>query len=240
MQSQMHLDDLTLNAYVDGQLVAEQEREILAAMEHDAGVRERVCRLRRAKDWMRTGFADAMPPSPQDVTPIPRSFRIGNSVAASLMALALLCGGALFGYTIADRQPNVPQPLAQQQNFDRVLLHLDKSGDDNFAAVLDYAEKFLASHAARGAEVEVVANAGGIDLMRQGGSPYAERVRALQQKYANLQFIACANAIRNLRREGVDVSLLNGVHGGETAVDHIVARLQQGWRYVKVSDLPGI
>ncbi len=239
MQSQMQLDDLTLNAYVDGQLVAEQEREILAAMEHDAGVRERICRLRRAKDWMRTGFADAMPPAALEGNkPMRRSFRLGGGIAASLMALALLCGGGLFGYSIGERQPNDPQTLVQ--NADHVLLHLDKSGSENFDAVLDYAEKFLAAHAARGAEVEVVANAGGIDLMRQGGSPYAERVRALQQQYNNLHFIACANAIRNLRKQGVDVSLLRGVHGGETAVDHIVSRLQQGWRYVKVSDLPEI
>jgi intracellular sulfur oxidation DsrE/DsrF family protein len=88
--------------------------------------------------------------------------------------------------------------------------------------------------------VEVVANAGGVDLMRADKSPFVQRVRALQQQYSNLHFIACANAIRNLRHNGVDVSLLDGVQSGETAVDHIVDRLQHGWRYVKVSDLPGI
>ncbi len=236
MQSRIPLDDLTLNSYVDGQLTAEQEREILAAMEHDVAVREQICKLRRAKDWMRTGFADAVPPTPP-ATKLRRPFYVGNGIAASLMALALTTGGALLGYTCAERQAPA---LAQQQDSNHVLLHLDKSGADNFAAVLDYAEKFLAEHAARGVEVEVVANAGGIDLMRTGGSPYNARVMALQHQYQNLHFIACANAIRNLRKEGVDVSMLNGVHSGETAVDHIVSRLQQGWRYVKVSDLPGI
>jgi intracellular sulfur oxidation DsrE/DsrF family protein len=51
---------------------------------------------------------------------------------------------------------------------------------------------------------------------------------------------ACANAIRNLRKQGVPVTVLNNVNAGETAVDHIIKRLRSGWNYVKVSDLPGI
>lgn len=238
MQSPKDLDELTLNAYVDGQLDAEQERLVLAAMERDGEVRDQVCRLRRAKDWMRTGFADAVPPTPPAVGRVhrPLSFS-GFGVAASLMALALATGGALVGYVCAERQ--APPMLAQQQDDNHILLHLDEAGKDKFAAVLDYAEKFLADHAARGAQVEVVANAAGIDLMRADKSPFAQRVEALQKEYRNLHFIACANAIRNLRNEGVKVTMLRGVHSGETAIDHIVDRLQHGWRYVKVSDLPG-
>jgi len=237
MQSPVELDELTLNAYVDGQLDAQQERQVLSAMEHDAAVREQVCRLRRAKDWMRTGFADAMPLTPPAATRVRGSIRPGFGAAASLIALALASAGALVGYEYAEHQAPV---YAQQEDNNRIVLHLDDSGTEKFAAVLDYAETFLAEHAARGVEVEVVANASGIDLMRAGGSPFADRVEALRHQYRNLHFIACANAIRNLRKEGVEVTLLDGVHSGETAIDHIVDRLQQGWRYVKVSDLPGI
>jgi intracellular sulfur oxidation DsrE/DsrF family protein len=206
-------------------------------MQDDVAVREQVCRLRRAKDWMRTGFADAMPPSPPRAGKLRTGFRPGHGVAASLMALVLASGGALIGYTCAERGAPL---VAQQQESGNILLHLDQSDPARFAAVLDYAEAFLAERAAGGARVEVVANAGGIDLLRSGGSVYTDRVLSLQRKYGNLQFIACANAIRNLRNQGDDISLLNGVHGGETAVDHIVGRLQQGWRYVKISELPGI
>jgi intracellular sulfur oxidation DsrE/DsrF family protein len=236
MQSRMVPDELTLNAYVDGELDTEQERRVLSAMECDPQVREQVCTLRRAKDWMRTGFVDAVPPRPPTAK-IRMPFSPGYGLAASLVALALAFGGALVGYVCAERQATV---VAQQQDSDHILLHLDESGSDRFAAVLDYAEKFLAEHAARGVEVEVVANAGGIDLMRADRSPFAQRVRALQQEYRNLHFIACANAIRNLRSEGEKVKMLDGVRSGESAVDHIVDRLQHGWRYVKVSDLPGI
>ena len=52
MKADTQLDDLTLNAYVDGQLEPEIERVVLIAMRDDPEVREQVCRLRRAKDWM--------------------------------------------------------------------------------------------------------------------------------------------------------------------------------------------
>jgi intracellular sulfur oxidation DsrE/DsrF family protein len=236
MQPHGDLEQLTLHAFVDQQLAPEQGICVLAAMEADPAVREQICRLRRAKDWMRTGFADAQSQY-TGVGPKPRRNRLGLAVAASLMALAFATGGALVGYGWGERQPPL---LGWHEDPQHILLHLDDSRPATFAAVLDYAEAFLADQGARGNEVDVVANAGGIDLMRAGGSPYAERVKQLSQRYHNLHFIACANAIRNLRKQGVQVTVLNEVNAGETAVDHIVKRLRSGWSYIKVSDLPGI
>jgi len=236
MQSHSDLEQLTLNAFVDRQLDPEQERSVLAAMEIDPAVYEEVCQLRRAKDWMRSGFADARSRHAR-ASAMPRRRRFGLSIAASLLALTFATGGGLIGYICGERQAPI---LARQDDPQHILLHLDESAPATFAAVLDYAEAFLAEPRPRGAEVEVVANAGGVDLLRAGGSPYEERVRSLSRRYQNLHFIACANAIRNLRRLGVQVTVLDNVNAGETAVDHIVRRLRDGWSYVKVSDLPGI
>jgi intracellular sulfur oxidation DsrE/DsrF family protein len=230
------LEQLTLNAFVDRQLDAEQERSVLAAMESDPAVRDQVGRLRRAKDWMRTGFADAQSRNPTASSRPPRR-RFSLSIAASLIALTFATGGGLIGYICGERELPL---LGRQENPQHILLHLDESTPETFAAVLDYAESFLAEHRAHGAEVEVVANASGVDLMRVGGSPYEERVRSLSRRYHNLHFIACANAIRNLRKQGVQVTVLDPVNAGETAVDHIVRRIRNGWSYVKVSDVPGI
>jgi intracellular sulfur oxidation DsrE/DsrF family protein len=154
-----------------------------------------------------------------------------------LIALTFATGGGLIGYVLGDHRSPL---VAQAENPQHILLHIDESTPETFATVLDYAEEFLAQHRARGAEVEVVANAGGVDLMRVGGSPYEERVRALSRRYQNLHFLACANAIRNLRKQGVQVTVLDHVNAGESAVDHIVGRIRSGWKYVKASDLPGV
>ena len=107
-------------------------------------------------------------------------------------------------------------------------------------AVLDYAENFLAENLELGTQVEVVANSGGVDLMRSGVSPFEYRVRALSEQYSNLHFVACMNSLRNLRRTGIEPVMLDDVHTGTTAVDHVVKRLQDGWTYRKVDNLKDI
>ena len=74
-----------------------------------------------------------------------------------------------------------------------------------------------------------MANTNGIDQVTSGVSPYEARVRAMMQQYANLQFIACANSIRQLRNRGSDALMITDVHRNSTALDHMVARLRDGW-----------
>lgn len=240
MHTQYELDDLTLNAYVDGQLDTEMERCVLRSMDGDPRIREQIYRLRRAKDWMRSGFCDAEPT--RHVLDTRGGFRQrwGAGIAASLLACLIGAGGALVGYQVADNDAQVSKQLALHGDPTRVLLHLDESQPERFEAVLDYAETLLKDGERSGVQVEVIANAGGIELMRVGGSPYEERVKTLKRHYHNLQFIACANAIRHLESDGLDAALIDDVHTGATAVDHIVQRLQEGWTYRKVEKLPGI
>ena len=237
MKTYTDLDELTLNAYVDGQLDPEMERVVLGAMQNDPDIREQVCQLRRTKDWMRTGFADAQP----DDRPVPRNksrfSRLGTGIAASLVAIAIGIGGGILGYVCAERDNVV---AAWQQDPMRIVLHIDDSEPAHFQTVLDYAENFLEENRDRGTEVEVVANSGGIDLMRSGISPYEARVKALSKQYSNLHFVACMNSLRNLRRAGINPVMFDDVHTGTTAVDHIVKRLRDGWTYRKIDSLEDI
>jgi len=232
------LNELTLNAYVDGQLDTELERTVLSAMESDPEIREQVCQLRRAKDWMRTGFADAQPGD----QPLPRYKKHWNrlqaGMAASIVALAIGLGSGLLGYVFAEREA-ATQLAAGLGHEDpgKVLLHLSDAEPEHFQAVLDYAENFLEENQGHDVMVEVIANSGGVDLMREGVSPFEARVRQLSDKYSNLQFVACMNALRNIRREGIEPVLIDDVHAGTTAVDHVVKRLREGWTYRKVNNL---
>jgi anti-sigma factor RsiW len=53
------LDDQALGSFVDGLLDAAHTGKIIKAMEDDLEIRERVYQLRRTKDLMKLGFADA-------------------------------------------------------------------------------------------------------------------------------------------------------------------------------------
>jgi intracellular sulfur oxidation DsrE/DsrF family protein len=103
-------------------------------------------------------------------------------------------------------------------------------------AALDYAEQLLASNSQRHQDfrLEVVANDGGIELLRRDTSPFPQRIEALLSRYDNISFLACANALRKLRERGVEVELLPGTRSDHTAIDEIIERLEGGWRYLKV------
>jgi intracellular sulfur oxidation DsrE/DsrF family protein len=93
---------------------------------------------------------------------------------------------------------------------------LDESQPERFRAVLDYAERFLRRHSEAGTQVEVVANATGIDLVTGGVSHCETRVRTMMQPYPNLHFIACVNSIRELRARGLEALLPTDLHSGTT------------------------
>jgi intracellular sulfur oxidation DsrE/DsrF family protein len=237
MVSNDDIDETTLHAYVDRQLDPELQQAVLHAMQSDARVRQRVGQLRMTKDWMRAGF----PVSP--VQPVAQArcsslwHKAGTALVASVIALAVGISSGVLGYLYADRGVIAG---AVQDQAQRIVLHLDESKPERFRAVLDYAEQFLRQHSTSGAQVEVVANANGIDLVTSGVSPYEARVRAMMQQHPNLHFIACANSIRQLRARGLEALMLTDVHSSSTALDHIVARLRDGWSYRKIDDLSAI
>jgi intracellular sulfur oxidation DsrE/DsrF family protein len=231
------INETTLNAYVDRQLDPELQQAILRAIHSDARIRQRVGQLRMTKDWMRTGFAASRA---KTVAP-PRYrgawHRAGAAVSAAVMVLAVGFSSGVLGYLCADK--GVFGGAVQDQP-QRIVLHLDQSQPERFRAVLDYAEQFLRQYSEAGAQVEVVANANGIDLVTSGVSPYEKRVRTMMRQYPNLHFIACANSIRQLRKRGSEALMITDVHSSSTALDHIVSRLRDGWSYRKIDDLGAI
>lgn len=62
MQYNDHIDDQMLGAFVDGELDTAGRGQVLDAMENDQIIRERVYKLRRAKDLMKLGFDNMRAP----------------------------------------------------------------------------------------------------------------------------------------------------------------------------------
>jgi hypothetical protein len=123
---------------------------------------------------------------------------------------------------------------------ERVVLHISDGNPAQFEAALQYAVDFLEQHPESGSRVELIANAGGLNMMRAGVSPYEERIGLLLAANPKLNLLACANAIANLRKVGIKPGIIADIETGETAIDHIVARLQAGWSYVRADALPNI
>ncbi len=63
---------------------------------------------------------------------------------------------------------------------------------------------------------------------------FQPQIRALLEKYDNVKFLACANAIKHLQDKGIDVELLPEVGIAPSALKQIIQRMQQDWQYIKV------
>ncbi len=97
-----------------------------------------------------------------------------------------------------------------------------------------YSARFAAQDSGRTIEVELVANRGGLKMLRSDTSPHADRIARLRAEHPNLALIACGQTIERLRDSGVEVRLLPGTRVVSSALDQIVTRMSEGWNYVRI------
>lgn len=243
------ISDEHLNAFVDGQLDVDEKSRILGTINGDDDLGRRACELRRLRELVQHAYET--PPPPPHRSPIDARLPVWRqAIAASLL---LLLGGAM-GW-IGHAQQKLPLNMnamyldeekafqtasiaqAPVQGERKILLHISSSEPDKLEHALDTAEQLLSTYQQmrRPIELELVANAGGLDLLRADVSPFADRIRNLQRKYDNLTFLACQTAIDRLRRERhITPDLLPEALVTPNALDEILNRLQQGWMYISI------
>jgi intracellular sulfur oxidation DsrE/DsrF family protein len=224
-----------LHAYVDGELSQPEKRRLLVRMENDETLRERVCDLRNTKEWVKFSFGGETAPT--------RSLPGGHErlwstpvlrVAASFLLALLAFGAGWFGHSV---QGQAPQRLAletSKADMHHVILHISESDEGRFTAVLDKAEQILQQYQHPGVQVDVLANAGGLDLMRTTSSRHTDSIKRMIAGYENVRFIACGLGLKKLQEGGLDPTLIQGVYADQSAADHLIQRLTEGWTYIKI------
>ena len=118
----------------------------------------------------------------------------------------------------------------------KLMLHISSSNIETLDKALKQAESLLLQYEKQNKplELEVIANSGGVDLLRVAKTPYAKKVLALQKRFKHIQFVACFNTLNRLAANGEDVKLLPGVTADMPVVDKIIGQIQHGWTYVKI------
>ena len=238
MKKSDNIDEVMLGAFVDGELDTDNCKTIIEAMDEDDILRDRVYDLRKTKELMKLSFGDISTPktSPVSFTKPLRSQCI-TRIAAVFTALAIGLSAGFTGYKYCTHEGYVPAQsslaeLAKTQG-ERIIVHIDESDPSKFETTLAYTEHFLNEHRESGkARIEVVANAGGIDLLREG-YPLNDKVMRMMDEYDNVTFIACTNAINKLRAQGLDPTMIENVDTEKAVLTHIINRLRTGWTYVK-------
>lgn len=249
MSNDHPISDEHLNAFVDGQLDTDEKSRVLSAINADESLSRRACELRRLNDLVQHAYDD-MPLAPRGHA----SAAMGMGWRQVLVTVLLLAiGGTIGWYSHAGQHPVADlraMYLDQEKAFQtaeldqapvrgerKILLHLSSDAPEKLEQTLNTAEQLLASYREQRqpVEIEVVANAGGLELLRADVSPFADRVRELQRKYDNLTFLACQTAMNRLRREQhITPDLLPEALITPNALEEILNRLQQGWMYVSV------
>lgn len=240
----MHRDPISedhLNALLDNELDTAEREFLLQEIRADKTNAQRYCELRQMKDLVTLAYQDVSTTRRQLPVLVPRLRQYGLSVAgvvAAMMLAVVSTVGIMRAQPVQFATPiqTLAQLDAAHTPSNKILLHVSSLDAQRVNAALDAAEMLVSVPrvAAAGVQVEIVANADGLGVLRQG-SPYADRIRALARKHDNLQFSACANTkhLAHLQ-SGKEVSLLPEAQEVPNALDQIVKRLANGWLYVKV------
>ena len=244
-QSEKFSDEF-LNAFIDGELDDAERERLLDILRRDEALNARVCDLQKVRELLQHAYRQ--PPEPARRRPDPRRDRLsrfGAGIAASvILGLGVAVGWTLHGQQqpqgglldIAQSMQLDPRQTAAQSTW-RVVLHVTTADPYRLKTVLDEAEDLLRQRVASAGNVavDILANGRGLDLLRADTSPFAQRIRELQERYDNLAFKACQNAINRLRLEkNIEVILLPEAQVVPTAIGEVIRRQREGWAYVQI------
>jgi len=229
-----------LNAFLDGELTADERAHVMTLLESDPAFKARACEMRTLKEMVKGAYGE-VPVAPGRIRR-PTFYGVPQALAAGvLLALGLGAGWMARDFSASpsgyDRLAGLPAgyqaiALSEQVDSGKIILHLDSGEPGRLGNVLDLAEKLLDRQPS--ARIEIVANSYGLDLLRADVTPLRERIEGMARRHANLSFVACGQTVARLKREGVRVNLLPVAHTASSAINEIMTRMGQGWVYVKV------
>ena len=234
MKKDEHFSEEQLNAFVDGELDPEEKSRLYNESAHSPELDQRLCQLRKLKELVGHAYDDVPPANRPGGPPLRRSGPFGRALVAGV----LLAIGATAGYLghglNSTETAGKPSATAQiQEQADNYLLHIVSGDPAQMQSALAHA-RYLLESADDGElrRVEIVANERGLDLLRSDVTPFAEEIRTLQEN--DVVFYACARSIQRLEEKGVRVILVPDIRQDYTALDRVVMRMQDGWKYEKI------
>lgn len=237
--------DEFLNAYLDGELAEEDRERLLADAASNDVLKARLARLHKTRQLLRGAYQDLPTPG---ALPAPRRRPFDHATIATLLVAGVAVLAITFGLGWASHSASRPyntlvdiaqtvQHNTADANAVRLLLHVTTGDAKKLSTVLEETELLLQEYGDRSADVQVqiLTNGAGLNLVRADVSPVAAQVRALKQRYGNVNFLACKNAIERLQRERhLHVKLLPEAQEVPSALGEIIRRQTQGWTYVRI------
>jgi intracellular sulfur oxidation DsrE/DsrF family protein len=235
MKKDEHYSEEQLNAFVDGELDPEEKSRVYNESERSPDLDQRLCRQRKIKDLVQHAYKSVPPPSRSGGTPLTRTGFLGRTIAAGFLILIGLSAGIFAHQYLDQRQIDTSSATATLpvQEVNKYLLHVVSGEPEQMLAALEHATYLLESASSGEVrQVEIVANERGLNLLRSDVTPFAREIAKLQEN--DVVFYACSRTIERLEEKGVTVQLVPLTNPNYTALDRVVARMQEGWKYEKI------
>jgi hypothetical protein len=143
-----------------------------------------------------------------------------------LALAAVLCTTGLAG----------PARAQAVDGFHQLVLYISEADMAKMNDVLDIAANVSRHYSGIGEEVEIeiVAYAEGLHMLRADTSPVKQRLGNFMQSMVNVTFQACGNTLDTMERnEGSRPPLMEGVSMVQTGVAHLLQRGEEGWTLVR-------
>lgn len=242
MNGENNYSDEQLQAFVDDEVDIIDRAEMMEAIRRDDVLACQVCELLQLKDAVRTAYREPERPTPRNTRLQHTWFqRLPRMAAAAVMIFALgtLTGTLIQSYPPATANHGISSLASldsANHELKRVVLHVSSTEAQRLDQALTDAEELLSRYQDHPEQVqlEVVANAEGLALLRADTSAFPERIKRLAETFNNISFLACSRTIEKLHLRGIDVHLLPEARVIPGALEEIVDRMQQGWMYIRV------
>ena len=239
------VSDELLNSFVDNELESDEKNELFDSIDRDEALKSRVCELRGLKEMVQHAYQQQHSIRQQAAFTKQRDWpRYAQTLAASLLLLLLggLSGWAVSAKYDATKYHKILSLLQIIQDNDinkepgKIIVQVSDANPLRLKMALDETESLLKSYKQTNQQlkIEIIANGGGLDLLRSDVTPYKTRISMMQATYPNLDVVGCNQSISALQKKGVIVKLLPNIRIASSALDEINIRLQQGWDYVRV------
>ena len=237
MNKDESISEEQLNAFIDGELEAEERACLFNEAEVSDELDQRLCQQRKLKELVQHAYRDVPEPKPHLTGRRTPTGILGLAMVASLLLVLGVTSG-LFIRGFFDQGPgpggvsasNNPQAVVAMENY---ILHVISGEPEQMKLALQKAGQLLSSaEPGKPRQVEVVANEQGLDLLRSDVTPFSVEISALASE--SVVFYACSKAIQRLEEKGIEVQLVPEAIPGYTALDRVVIRMKDGWNYIKI------
>jgi intracellular sulfur oxidation DsrE/DsrF family protein len=237
MKKDEHFSEEQLNALIDGELDPVEKGRLYTESERSAELDQRLCQQRKIKELVKHAYEEVPRPRRFTGAPLAPAGFFGRSlVASALLVMGLAIGFLAERYMVearSDESLSVAPVAVTEPETDNYILHVASGEPDSMYAALQEARELLDSaEDGQFRQVEIVANEKGLDLLRSDVTPYADEIASLQA--SNVVFYACSRTIERLEEKGVKVRLLPETKQDYTALDRVVLRMKDHWKYKKI------